>query len=496
MPRFLLAALQFDRIINARTVRKIKDALSSMPGRLDELYRQTLERIQQQPGDDGADGMRILSWVAQAKRPLSVDELRHGLAVEYDDDDDDDEKDGGPDGIDEENLLSPESLVDVCAGLVIIDSTSQIIRLVHYTTQEYFDKVRLHIFKDAEIDISRACLTYLSYSFGFGTEFESKENAMNALRSHPFLDYACHHWFSHVKSGLLAENPNSIFLKVVARFKRSDSISISTALLRFMDHRWIYRIGVRGWKSKRFPLEVASDLGLEDLTTVLLDHNTGSYPGIDSSLVIASYEGYLNVVKLLLEYGARVDSTPTYAFGGRYTALGAACWKGHPSVAKILIENGANIHGGVPGTILPLHDAVYYDRITVVELLLKEGVNVNARDSMGRTACHLAAAYDRVDVVKLLLDAHCDMELTDDNGWTALHYAAKRGRLEIIELLLDGGADASAKIEDGETARNLLEFLGFGSNAKPVKRRRLQPLIQRMLQLEEASSSSPATADL
>lgn len=100
LSRFLLAALQMDRISATSIVKGIKSALTSMP----------------------------VSWITHARRPLLVGELRHGLAVEYCDDGE------GLQEFDEDNLPSPGSLVDVCAGLVIIDSTSQIIRLVHYTT--------------------------------------------------------------------------------------------------------------------------------------------------------------------------------------------------------------------------------------------------------------------------------------------------------------------------------------------------------------------------
>lgn len=75
-----------DSIFATRTVKGIKSALTSMPGGLDELYRQTLERIQKEAGDDGTLGMRILSWITHARRPLLVGELQHGLAVEYCDD--------------------------------------------------------------------------------------------------------------------------------------------------------------------------------------------------------------------------------------------------------------------------------------------------------------------------------------------------------------------------------------------------------------------------
>lgn len=491
-----------------------------MPRELYELYRQTLERIQKQAGDDGVLGMRILSWITHAKRPLSVDELRYGLAVEYNDDDDDE---GKLKNFDEENLLSPGSLVDVCAGLVVIDSTSQIIRLVHFTTQEYFDKTRLHLFKDAELDISRACLSYLSYDFG--KEFLSLRIA---LQSHPFLNYASHHWFSHARRVILAEDPSPMVLKVVARFKSSDSISISTDLLCMLAMPYFRFRRFKDCETrKRFPLQVASYLGLEELVTVLLDHSTGSCPGMDTSLVIAAMGGDYNIRKLLLQYGVQVSSTRKP--GGRYTALGDACWRGHLSVMKILIGHGAKINSPAWGTHPPLHAAAFVgDAITVdfllmkgadvnardclgntachkatscrsgidivkrlvdahcdlkiantfgqtalhcavavdnpiiVDFLLKEGADVNARGYNGRTACHEAAWSFRrsgVDIVKCLVDAHCDLEITDDAGKTALHYAA--GSLYpdmiMIELLLDKGADASAKNKKGETARNVVE---------------------------------------
>lgn len=229
---FLLAALQIDRIFATRTVKGIKSALTSMPGELDELYRQTLERIKKQAGDDGVLGMRILSWITHARRPLSVDELLHGLAVEFNKDDDDDNE-VTPEQLDEDNLLSPGSLVDVCADLVIIDSTSQIIRLVHYTTQEFFDKSRLHLFKDAEIDISRACLTYLSYSIF--SRFPPRQVAPKASQSYHFLDYASHHWFLHVRSGLRVENPDPTLLKTVANYKNTVHIISSFDFLISVD---------------------------------------------------------------------------------------------------------------------------------------------------------------------------------------------------------------------------------------------------------------------
>lgn len=54
--------------------------------------------------------MRILSCIIHARRATSVDELRHGFAVECDEDEE------GPEELDKDNLLSPGSLVDVRAS--------------------------------------------------------------------------------------------------------------------------------------------------------------------------------------------------------------------------------------------------------------------------------------------------------------------------------------------------------------------------------------------
>ena len=447
--------------------------------------------------------MRILSWITHARRPLSVDELRYGLAVEYyDNDEDDEDSEGDVEELNEDNLLSPRSLVDVCAGLVIIDSTSQIIRLVHHTTQEYFDKARLYLFGNAEIDLSRACLTYLSYK----TSTESMTIPLafdEAPKWHPFFDYAARHWFSHVRSGLLLQDPAPVFLDAVARLKSSDSVLSLTVLLYKLSqqHLRVYYFDPnfrtrfdRNKNTRTTPLEIASYMGLEELVTVLLDYRTGFCPELETSLILASYKGYLNVVKLLLIPGVTVDSTVQTEgiLDGRITALSVACTFGNLPVARVLIENGADIHDQALATLPPFHAAVAHENSDLFNFLLKEGVDINSRDSIGQRACHVVAKYSIVDAVKYLLDAHCDLDLTDNNRQNARYHAAAYVRLDTIQLLLDRGADASAKNNKVETARNLLAR--HLSTLEPQILESAQRLMHRLLQLEK-NLSSLATND-
>ncbi|KAF2022862.1 hypothetical protein EK21DRAFT_82167, partial [Setomelanomma holmii] len=88
-----------------------------------------------------------------AKRPLTTAEICCALAVESDEAE-----------LDPEHKTDVEDLVSVCAGLVVVDQESAVIRLVHYTTQEYFERTSSYFHPAAQLLIAETCLTYLSSS--------------------------------------------------------------------------------------------------------------------------------------------------------------------------------------------------------------------------------------------------------------------------------------------------------------------------------------------
>ena len=90
-----------------------------------------------------------------------------------------------------------EDMVSVCAGLVTVDQESNIIRLVHYTTQEYFERIREAWNPYAQQEITSKCLTYLSFkTFGTGSCL-SDAGFEHRLSRNPFLDYAARYWGQH-----------------------------------------------------------------------------------------------------------------------------------------------------------------------------------------------------------------------------------------------------------------------------------------------------------
>ena len=446
LARFLLAALQIDRICVSRTVKKIKTALNSMPRELDDLYRETLERIRKQPGEDGMLGMRVLSWITHARRPLSVEELRHGLAVEYDEDEEPEED------FDPENLLSPRSLVDVCAGLVVIDPSSQNIRLVHYTTQEFFNKERQYVFEDADNDISIACLTYLSYDVF--TELPSERLISETLRLYPFLGYAVLNWVFHVSNiGPFAAAWSKAILYVndLERMLFSSMI-LRKLLLRSRSYSRLTEDGIRV-RAASLPLECASECGQLLLVKFILSNAKGSAGALDSSLHCASAEGHASIVQILIESGAKAASLSSDSS----SALLKACKGGHLEVARLLVENGADTNTPDRWMWTPLHYAAYGSFSTLVAFLLENGSSPNAQTPLGMTPCHLAASRGDIETVKILIDFDFDLKLTTREKRTVLHSAAEAGHLGIIRLLLASGSDALAKDRNGHYARDLVQ---------------------------------------
>ncbi|KAF6806436.1 ankyrin repeat protein [Colletotrichum sojae] len=109
-----------------------------------------MERIQGQLEDQENLAKDALSWIVCARRPLRTAELQHALAIEQ-----------GTEELDEDNVPAIEDIVSVCAGLVTVEEESRIIRLVHYTAQEYFERNKRRWLPDAEHLITVSCVTYL-----------------------------------------------------------------------------------------------------------------------------------------------------------------------------------------------------------------------------------------------------------------------------------------------------------------------------------------------
>lgn len=185
--RFLLPALHISAILQETTVARMRRALRSLPDSLDDAFAKTIERIRTSPKSHAELGMRVLMWIHLALRNLTVEELRHALAVDRNDTE-----------LDRDNMPPLETLLGSCLGLVHLDEETWTVRFVHYSLEEYFKERSTIYFPDGNCFAAKICLTYLNFDQLFSqcrTEIELEERQ----RKFVLLRYAACNWGHHVR---------------------------------------------------------------------------------------------------------------------------------------------------------------------------------------------------------------------------------------------------------------------------------------------------------
>ncbi|KAL7895629.1 hypothetical protein HDV64DRAFT_257366 [Trichoderma sp. TUCIM 5745] len=391
---FLLAYLHFETIRTQKTLKKIKDTLTNLPTgqkAYDYAYKEAMKRINSYNANSKELALLVLSWITCAKRPLTTTELQHALAVEV-----------GATELDENNLVQVEDMVSDCAGLVTVDEETNIIRLVHYTTQEYFERTQGQWFPTAQTHIATVCVTYLSFS-AFETGFcETYEEREKRLQSFPFYSYTAKNWGHHA--------PKDEASQEVIRFLESEAKVDASIQALVMD----YDEDAFGDDSVFHPydmtgLHLAAFFGVNKAAITLLerghDPNAEDFFGREA-LWYAVYKGQEAVVKLLLAAGADVNAAAE-SFGG--TALQRAAKEGDQEIVKMLLTAGADVNAAPADSYwgaTALQAAAWKGHQEIVKMLLVAGANVNAIDESGRQpAVEAATRGGYQEIVEMLLVA-------------------------------------------------------------------------------------------
>ena len=297
--RFLLARLHLDSLAGETTAKSIKYILKNLKTgarSLTQAYEDAIKRIESQTPARVSLAKEVLSWIIIAKRPLTARELQHALAIEI-----------GETELDEDNISEIAEIVSVCAGLVAIDKQSDIIRLVHYTTQEFFEHVEKAWIPQARSMIVNKCVTYLSFDAFLAGPTKSSRPVSPTLAENPFLNYAALYWGVHAFRLYSEEKSNAIveMHELALRFLQNESLVQGCSLVLVHvcpgDVLLDYPLGGTG-------LHMAASFGLTDLCASFLEQRNDTKVKPDSSdiwrrtpLSYAAMEGHEAVVKLLLE---------------------------------------------------------------------------------------------------------------------------------------------------------------------------------------------------
>jgi ankyrin repeat protein len=457
--RFRWAFCQLDTLRRC-LASSIRKALNELPNTLDDTYERALQEI---PKEKRRHAYRLFQCLVAAIRPLRVDELALMLAIRFD-------ADRSPSLMEGWRPENPEeTLLSACSTLITIieKEESKIVQFSHFSVREFLTSDRLetsevgnicnyHItFDVAHTILAQACLAVL-------LQLDEKVDE-ERLETFPLAFYAAEHWVKHAKfEGVALRiqddmerlfNPHNPYLAAWVRIYDVDQGHARHPLAKHpspLNATALYYASLCGFSG------VASYIICthgEDVNALSGYHGT--------PLRAASYKGHIDVVRVLLDHGANVNTidkkkTPlTSAYGGR-----------HLEIMRLLLEHGADVDAWDDFDDPVLNGASQNGQAEVVHLLLQHNADVNSRGSLGWTPLQGASFFGQTKVVQLLLDHGADIDALSSCHYRwhplgPLHIAIRRNFLEVVQLLLEHGADVNSQDDEDRTPYQVAESVGL-----------------------------------
>lgn len=463
--RFLLAKLHLNSLMDKVSIKDIEDTLKSLPrdsNAYDQTYWETMNNIRRQKTGLQKLAMRALSWICCSRRTLKIAELQHALAVKESHQD-----------FDEMNITEVGLILSVCKGLVTVRAKRRTIRLVHYTTQQYFERTWEQWFPEAHRNIAETLIRYLSFdAFNTGA-CQTSQKFKERLERYPLYVYATENWAYHARNTSIEEDP------ILMKFLEDENCLASSvqAIFGYM------LLVLSGYKPKGMTgLHVAAYFGLERTVRLL---RLKSEPNIKDQfgrtpIFWASINGYEAVVNALLENDA-VD--PECEDDDGRTPLFFASRHGHAKIVDCLLQHRADLHHMDENGRTPLSEAFRKAYNAVAEEFLNHHANVNypirqgdtpLRDLWGMRAAIMEPFPDGASLISSIMmaeylnimalrqDKNATVDLAylnatykNDRADTPLAKAAKT-YMAVLDLFMKHGIDGM----DPTSKRDTLLFFG------------------------------------
>ncbi|EAU87050.2 ankyrin repeat domain-containing protein 50 [Coprinopsis cinerea okayama7 len=410
---FIHAALQVQALVFCKNLKDLEDALNNLPVSLEDMYRQTVQRIRAQLPSQAELGIRALLWVAFSHQPLRIEDLLYVVAT-----------DPGTFLFHEERMVDKATLVSACCGLIEWDDK----RRVRFVLQEALPGILLEFYPHPHANIVQVSIQRL-ISFGLPQSHVKKLDELHAILKAPLVDYAYHQWRAHFRH---CEHIPEVSCEVLKFLKQCTSfplcpgrvLSIANVEGHLLRANSLHLAAVYDFTNFVPRLVTASPDGLYDVNSVTPD------PWSLTPLSIACWLGHATIIQELVVYRS-IDPNIVAKYG---TALRHA------------VQRHSHHRGDIPDPC-PI----------LTRLLQVENTDVNATDQWGKTALIHAVTIGSVPLVEQLLrHPDVDVNVGDNNGNTALiHASGERGSVgsALVRLLLQvDGIQVNAANRRGQTA--------------------------------------------
>ncbi|SCO84167.1 related to ankyrin [Fusarium oxysporum] len=513
---FLLARLYLQSLENETSERDVKDALKRFEDRaknndndpkfniVDQAYNDTLKRLRGQHQNSSDLAFRVLAWICCTSWKLTVGGIQHGLALRE-----------GDTTFHEDGIVDEQLLLSVCCGLIEIPEGSREIRLVHYTTENFFRHNRhlideyflvrhsldCHLPSNSDAYLARQCVTCLSiglpkhrpgetgsdprhrtgssdmfnnsmssqlYEHHFPKELE-KIVLLHELVSNPLYEYSTFNWGGHVRR----LSPLDKTYKTSIDFLQARGMVDQAVLTILTCGSWSE---IRQTSQDMSNLHLAALFGLDDLAESLMKNlDINSRDSFGRTALVLALECLAFKFKFIPNY--RISVTQNFEI---HDEIGIA----RRRFIKALLRSGVNPHMPGYNGNTPLHLAAILGDVEIVENLLDHRVDIHTSNKYGdiplvlavrhgkqstymkllergavnicgensRTALIEAASVGDLALVKTLLGKGAKVDLSDRTGQTALMEASRRGHARIVKLLLENQCNVNHQDHEHDTA--------------------------------------------
>lgn len=337
--------------LKGRSWEKIKRILEGVPKGLGGIYQRLLQQVEAKE-----ELVAILQWVVLASRPLTVDEL--ALAA----------------GIKASNGLTPvqvtKSRLASCGLLIKFDG--DVVNLVHESAKDFFqsEKVKTDGIRMFYMDqmthrtLLRTCIELIERNYN------SSGSIKIVSRHNTLLAYASLHWPEHFRH---ASDLNDRSSALSSQFFQEKS--------PVRDDWWSFY-----WDQE----------------------NYGGAPPSFTLMHLAAFFGNLAWAKMILKghstYRVKFRHLTSRKDNYGRTPLFWAATRGHRDMVKLLLDHGAHVNSKDRSKLTALHIAVTGDHKDVVTLLLDRSARIESKGSHGDTPLIRAIQANSTDIISLLLE--------------------------------------------------------------------------------------------
>jgi ankyrin repeat protein len=222
--------------------------------------------------------------------------------------------------------------------------------------------------------------------------------------------------------------------------------SLSDVKLLIIDQK----VDIDSIKGNNTPLMYATYTGNKEILQFLLDNGANINICCDdnssSALTIAVNNKSFDIVELLINHGADVnhkyfmpltwDKIDDSAFYGQRnkgtTILMVASANGYNDLIKLLLKNNANIDDYDDSGYTALLYAIVYNQIEAANILISNKANVNYNNNDNKVSPFLmACAISDINTVKLMYANGADILLCDKDNDGVLFYAQKNEDINV-----------------------------------------------------------------